>query len=467
MIATAFVAIFSHSTSPLYCDHYDYPDSDIFQIIGKYWSEGHIPYIELWDMKGPYIFLLNAMGYYLTGTRFGVFLIQIVFLCATLWFTYLTFRTHSSVRISAIATLASLLPLSYTYQGGNLTEEYLLPFFALSFLLILRWGTDVQRRHVTNHPPIYSILYGATLGLSLMSRLTNSLPVCAAVIVISIFLLRHKLYRNLWFNACTFIIGFLCTTLPFILYFHSHHALTEMWNATFIYPFEYAQKSTRGFSNTGIHNFILNYWNSIILLAIAVWGVIRYRKTDIKFWLWFMSALLPFLWFCQGNHFGHYGMTVFPLFAISMIELSRLHLKRLSTAVILVMTVACATKIRYSYIIHNAHSPKEHLYSDFLQSCKEIDYSSFAAYDCAPLLYLALDIHPAIPYFSLQEMAFERQMTLSDNITNSFRSLKAEWILVDYEWTKDIAIQQILNQYYSAVMVSDDNHLVLYRKRCM
>ena len=36
MIATAFVAIFSHSTSPLYCDHYDYPDSDIFQIIGKY-----------------------------------------------------------------------------------------------------------------------------------------------------------------------------------------------------------------------------------------------------------------------------------------------------------------------------------------------------------------------------------------------------------------------------------------------
>ena len=133
LVAVGFVTFFSYTTSPLYPGIGDCPDSAMFQIIGRYWSQGDIPYQTLWDLKGPYIFLINALGYAMTGTRTGVFLIQVVSLTLTLFFTYKTLRLTFRPHVALLWCIASLLPLSYIYEGGNLTEEYLLPFLSLSF----------------------------------------------------------------------------------------------------------------------------------------------------------------------------------------------------------------------------------------------------------------------------------------------------------------------------------------------
>ena len=54
LIAILYVTIFS-STSFLYDNWYPL-DSTIYQIIGKGWIEGKIPYVDLWDQKGPFLF---------------------------------------------------------------------------------------------------------------------------------------------------------------------------------------------------------------------------------------------------------------------------------------------------------------------------------------------------------------------------------------------------------------------------
>ena len=53
-------------------------DNAIFQIIGRGWVEGKIPYVDLWDQKGPLIYFINALGYWLTGNQTGIFLIEIL-----------------------------------------------------------------------------------------------------------------------------------------------------------------------------------------------------------------------------------------------------------------------------------------------------------------------------------------------------------------------------------------------------
>ena len=114
IIATLFVTVFSHTTSPIYpCINPNYTDSPAFQIIGKYWSEGVIPYKDLWDMKGPYIFLMNAIGYGLTGTRTGVYLLQIAFMTITLSGIFRMYRLYYSLRCSFVMTSISLMPLFY------------------------------------------------------------------------------------------------------------------------------------------------------------------------------------------------------------------------------------------------------------------------------------------------------------------------------------------------------------------
>ena len=88
LTALLFVTIFSYTTSPLYHLNGLTPDSIIFQIIGKYWAQDSIPYKDLWDMKGPFIFFINAIGYTLTDSRTGIYIIQIILMWLTLLCAY-------------------------------------------------------------------------------------------------------------------------------------------------------------------------------------------------------------------------------------------------------------------------------------------------------------------------------------------------------------------------------------------
>ena len=76
---------FFSMTSPVWKQEYQ-GDDLIFQIIGKYWAKGFLPYVDIWDHKGPLLFLLNAIGYFLTGGKEGVFLVQILFLTVSIPF---------------------------------------------------------------------------------------------------------------------------------------------------------------------------------------------------------------------------------------------------------------------------------------------------------------------------------------------------------------------------------------------
>ena len=84
IISVLFVLIMSYSTSPLY-PYYFGGDSAQFQTIGKGWSMGMIPYKNMFDHKGPIIFFVDMLGFLLTGTSFGIMLLQIIFMFFTLF----------------------------------------------------------------------------------------------------------------------------------------------------------------------------------------------------------------------------------------------------------------------------------------------------------------------------------------------------------------------------------------------
>ena len=60
------------------------PDQDFFQLVGKVWAEGGVPYRDIWDQKGPFIFFVNMLGWKLTGNGYGIVIIECVFLLATM-----------------------------------------------------------------------------------------------------------------------------------------------------------------------------------------------------------------------------------------------------------------------------------------------------------------------------------------------------------------------------------------------
>ena len=463
LVASLFVTFFSYTTSPLY--HWgDSPDSPIFQIIGKYWAEGSVPYQDLWDLKGPFIFLINALGYGMTGTSVGVYLLQIISLTFTLLTIHRIFTLTLNSPTSTFLTLLALAGLSYIYEGGNLTEEYLLFPLSLSFYYILRWLNTYEETHVARHSVWHSLVYGIVLGLSLMTRLTNALSLCAAILVIVCLLIWHREYRNLLLNALSFLTGFAVSTLPFFLYFYAHDTLADMWNGTFVFPFEYAGHSHLDVQEIGIHYFLFSYFNSFLLLLIVVLLLWKRRAFNVRIVLYLLSAAVPLVWFCLGNGYGHYGMIVFPLFALAMIELRKMKFTYLTYAVALLLLIGAASKVRYMYVMYHWENKEVTDCQAFLHQNPTIDYSSFVAYNCDPNLYLAEDIRPAVPVFALQEMGKDRIPQWTSFVTNLFLTHQPQWILVKRtSTTSQLMIQSILDTHYQLQLSDSDRQLELYK----
>ena len=140
VIGSLFVFFFSYATSPLFTNYVG-SDAGVFKIIGHAWLHGKIPYKDLFDHKGPFIFFINMLGYLLGGdNKVGVFIIQIVFMTVNVLsiFNISELVTRSNF-YKFIILFISLCFYKATYSEGNRCEEYVLPFILWSHYHILKF----------------------------------------------------------------------------------------------------------------------------------------------------------------------------------------------------------------------------------------------------------------------------------------------------------------------------------------
>lgn len=128
------------------------PDQDFFQLVGKVWAEGGVPYRDIWDQKGPFIFFVNMLGWKLTGNGYGIIFIECVFVLVTMWFLWLIINTMNdhmcclgnrkpvySYVVNMLVLWICVLWIAICLPGSwNMTELFCLPFLAASAWLLLR-----------------------------------------------------------------------------------------------------------------------------------------------------------------------------------------------------------------------------------------------------------------------------------------------------------------------------------------
>lgn len=110
-----------------------YSDQYIFELTGKMWAEGGIPYVNFWDQKGPLIFLFNMLGWKLTESSLGIFLLTIVWAAVTVNMLYLLAREftpqrHGTAMVVTIAWISAVWIGILCAPSWNLIEPLCLPF---------------------------------------------------------------------------------------------------------------------------------------------------------------------------------------------------------------------------------------------------------------------------------------------------------------------------------------------------
>ena len=457
--AAVFVLFFSVTTSPFY-EYVIFNDSAMFQTIGRGWAEGVLPYVRLWDSKGPMIFLLNALGYMLTGTRFGICILQIAFMALTACVFFRWLSSVYSFRASLLLALAVLVGVSLNYDFGNLTEEYLLPLLALSFYFFHQWILLASEGRYP-HPSSYSFIYGLTLGFSLMTRATNAIGVCVGVLFVFIILVKHKMWACILRNAATFSTGFLLMVIPFAMYFHLHGALGEMWYATVTYNLSYAAQSPSSLSLQSLLHSVFAYAFCLLLAFAALFTIRKGRFLQGTFWL--SVSFATFAYLCLSYRFFHYGLISVPYLCAFFVLLKDLKVPIANAA----LCVSCAFLIfiftRRTLFIRKGLAAE---YGQFIQMADCIPDSgkdSFVAYNCYAGLYILTDIRPACRFFAVQDWAASNAPTLKKMLIHDFSKCNAQWILVH----GDIATSEIggiIRRDYSLVSKQPDEGYSLYRR---
>lgn len=233
LASIAFVYFFSTSTSPRYSNYGD--DSTIFQAVGKCWTEGLLPYVGIFENKGPLLFAIDAIGY-LIYPRVGIFLLQIPFMYFSLLFAWRAIELFWSRRATFAIWLFMIFWRASIFYEGNRTEEYSMPFLMAATYFFLRWLKEEK----IFCPPLIGFVYGLGFGACVLLRTTNGLPICCYALLTTIFLLKEGELKNFWQNVLHFCAGFTIIILPFVIYFAAHDALYDMIYGTILLNINHA-----------------------------------------------------------------------------------------------------------------------------------------------------------------------------------------------------------------------------------
>lgn len=304
LMSFAFVYIFSYSTSFKYSLLGG--DSAVFQVVGKYWLEGVLPYKEIFDHKGPIVYVINALGY-MIYPRSGIMVPQIIFMYVSLLFSWRIIEVLNFNRGKLLVFGLTLLYYVAHYHAGNYATEYNMPFLMAAVYIFLR---DLNSPRV---PILHGFIYGFGFGASILLRTTNAMPLCCCAFLSAVFLLKSGELKNLWQNFLSFCAGFLVIVLPFVIYFAAHGALYDALYGTILFNMKYIGISPP--QDTFRYKFLFVSVHSMpmILMAVASLGEILQGRTNklIVSGL-FIGMMIIFL---QTNMrlYIHYYMIIVPL----------------------------------------------------------------------------------------------------------------------------------------------------------
>ena len=287
-----FLYLFSYSTSPRY--FFIGIDSIIFQIVGKCWAEGLLPYVGTFENKGPLLFLINALGY-MIYPRYGIMLLQIPFMYFSFLFMWRAVELYWSRRATLIIFLFMIFWRALFFIEGNRTEEYSMPFLMAATYFFLRYLKE-EKNFL---PPFVGFIYGLGFGACVLLRTTNGLPICCYVLLTTIFLLQAGAFKNIWQNFLSFCKGFAVICLPFIIYFAAHGALYDMLYGTILLNIKHVTSyySTHA---EGYHEYMLIYaitkftplyW----LIFAALLGVLSNLKSKLAWSGLFTGSAMLFM----------------------------------------------------------------------------------------------------------------------------------------------------------------------------
>lgn len=229
VICSALALSIASSSSPLYAANF-WTDSNLYFTIGRGMREGLMPYRDLFDHKGPLIFMLYALGAMVSDTSFfGVFLLEVVSLAAALFWGWRTVTLYGrgTLTLAAIPLTALATVCATAFNQGGSAEEFCLPALALGLYTALRCMRDAPSR-------ARYAAFGAAMGWVLAIKYTDCGLFFGLGLAMALYAWRTQGFGRAVSVAMWMLLGMLAISAPICLYLAANGVLDEMFDVYFI-----------------------------------------------------------------------------------------------------------------------------------------------------------------------------------------------------------------------------------------
>lgn len=242
-------------------------DSSVFLYLGSRLLEGDIPYLNVWDHKGPLIYFLNALGYVIGGgSSWGVWILQFASLIGAAVLGFIALRRLFNTASAFIASMMWITTMPAVLDGGNLTETWglLFQFGTLLLLVLLMNGmkNEDTRRHY-----LLALGIGALGTLAFLLR-PNLVSIWVAIGIVSLVRITISVqiaaYSRLILAAA---LGGLIIALAFSIFFLVNGAFGALWDAMFVYNLTYT-------ANTSVANRVLATARLLVTIGSSGSGIV-------------------------------------------------------------------------------------------------------------------------------------------------------------------------------------------------
>lgn len=292
-------------------------DANSFFTMGKAMANGIIPYKDVFEQKGPLLYLIHALAYLISKTSFtGVYIFESIGTAITATFIYKISRLYTDKWQSVIVSAASFLFIvsSFCFYVGDSAEEFVLPFMTVSLYYLLRFFTNPAENELKWND---YMLAGFFVGCVAMIKFTLIGFWFAWMGILMLYtLFSQKKIGKVFTSVAAFFAGVIIAFIPWVVYFYLNGALKDFIDVYFV-----INSSSYGNQN-GIITKILDIFSMFktrflqhpVIVGATVLGavipMIFKRFTDGKFLsriaVPFAYASCIFFMFFGGRTFTYY-----------------------------------------------------------------------------------------------------------------------------------------------------------------
>lgn len=453
-------------------------DSSAFRVMGRAMAAGKVMYKDIFDHKGLYLYVINALGVLISSKSFfGLFVIECVFmfLCARIAYSILSNYADSKTSFIGTQIFMALSLMRNVFGNGNLSEGYGLLFQVLAVYMLIKDGGKFSCLHM--------FFQGICAGTVIFFRPNIAMMWGGIALVAGYEMLRQKRFARLAGNIAAWISGVIVAAAPAVIYAVMTDSVSDMIFGMFGYNMMYLSSGEMGkFSPfTLIWRILalvnppgsilslleLNFFLAVLIFSCALM-LKKYRNFPfIKYYFAMMIITLVSV-ALSGRSYGHYYEMLSPFcLPFAYWAASKVKPEKYKSAAILltIITVMMGTIIPNSI---REYFGKQNITVDEFVKCNEPYYSEnerVLVTVHGAMFYEAFGVIPQEKYFYTPSNEYSAFPEAVDSHVASILSGVNDVIIVITlggekgiypETGKSTEIQEFLDSYYDLLHYEED-----------